>query len=175
VSGSAEAGVSVGAQVGIQGSAHATYEDNTVSIGIDGKAAVLLGIDADVDVDIDLSPIIDGANAILDAGGSIDEATMYMTDQMDQAQQEAIVVANDAVKVAEEAENVANDVYSSSESTLNAATNAVSDATNSLAQATADAANAAAKAAEDAYNASVKAAEDAANAAAKAAKKLKFW
>jgi uncharacterized protein YukE len=84
--------------------------------------------------------VIDGAQAILDAGGTIDQATKYCTDQIDAAQKEAVKVANYGLSVAQEAEGTAEAAYNSAKKAtedtakaVNTATNAVSSAAQSVA------------------------------------------
>jgi hypothetical protein len=137
---SGSAGVSVGAQVGVEGSAHATFKDNTISIGVDGQAACLIGLDADFDLDIDIGPIVDTANMMAELGKNPQEVTNYVLGELDKATKEAQQTAADALKVANDAAQVADQTYQGAkqvtkdaEKTANDAASAVTGAANDVA------------------------------------------
>lgn len=133
VSGGAE--VSIGAQVGAEGEAHATYEDGKISIGISGEAALLIGLDADIDFDMDIGPAIDSVNAVLKAGGTIDQAVAEankqlhkVTVQYNDTQKKAKKYADDCVKAANDAKKVADDAVKAATDATNQAAKVIDDA-----------------------------------------------
>ena len=132
-SGGAE--VSIGAQIGAEGEAHATFQDNKISIGISGEAAVLVGLDADVNVNLDLGPTVDTINAALNSGKSINEAISYASCGVNQTavaynktQSELQYLADQALQVAKQAEQVYNDSVKAAQKAADDVVNATNDA-----------------------------------------------
>ena len=135
VSADAGAEVSIGAQIGAEGEAHATFQDNKISIGISGEAAVLVGLDADVNVDLDLGPTVDAINMALNSGKSINEAISYASCGVNQTavaynktQDELQYLADQALQVAKQAEQVYNDSVKAAQQAADAVTQATNDA-----------------------------------------------
>lgn len=135
VSADGGAEVSIGAQVGAEGEAHATFQDNKISIGISGEAAVLVGLDADVNVNLDLGPTVDAINAALNSGKSINEAISYASCGVNQTavaynntQDELQYLADQALQVAKQAEQVYNDSVKAAQQAADAVTQATNDA-----------------------------------------------
>ena len=52
----AGAGASVGAQVGAAVGGGATMDDGVATVGVDGKVALLVGVDLDLSVSVDTNP-----------------------------------------------------------------------------------------------------------------------
>ena len=60
-------GVSAGAQIGVSGDAHATFKKGVVDVGIEGKAAALVGLEGDVNIKVDTKPIVKTTEKTIDA------------------------------------------------------------------------------------------------------------
>ncbi len=133
VKGGAE--VSIGAQIGAEGEAHATLKGNKVSIGINGEAAILVGLDADVNVDLDFGPTVTAVNAALNSGKTINEALSLATTNINKTavaynktQDELQKIADEALKVAKQAEQVYNQAAKGATDAYNQAANVTNQA-----------------------------------------------
>lgn len=169
VSGKTE--VSIGAQVGAEGEAHATYQDGKISIGISGEAALLVGLDADIDMDIDIGPTIDAVNAALNSGKTINEALSVATTGLNQTavaynktQDELQKFADQCLKAAKDAEKVYNDAVKGATDAANQVVNVTNTAIKQTEQAFTSAGNQVVNGVVQLGNSVAKAADDAAKA-----------
>ena len=76
--------VSAGAQIGASGDAHAKFKDGVIDLGVEGKAAAIVGLEGDVNIKVDTKPIVKTVEKTIDVVKKPEKAIKDVKDEVKQ-------------------------------------------------------------------------------------------